>query len=204
MKSVFCALFGSLLFLIIGVLSYKLGIHHLGALAQLAIPHVFAIIIGGGFYWLCCTKPKVNVSNKTKKKVLVLHLAFIFALYFIWSILFHSEDFVDNFFVESELLSNLVKLVTIMLLAPISEELIYRGIVFGSLASVKPNKYMVVLAALVSSCIFTVYHYQYEHISTFVLLYFVGMLLCSARYFSKTLWIPVVVHSFASLCAISL
>ena len=204
MRTVFCALFGSLLFVLISVLSYMLGIHHLGALALLVLPHVFAIIIGGGFYWLCCTKPQVKVNDKTKKKVLALHLALIFALYFFWSNLFPSEAFVDNFFVESDLLNNLVKLVTIMILAPISEELIYRGIVFGSLASVKPNKYMVVLAALISSCIFTIYHYQYEHTSTLVLLYFVGMLLCSARYFSKTLWIPIVVHSFASLCAISL
>jgi membrane protease YdiL (CAAX protease family) len=202
MRNIFCALFGSLLFGFISVFVTMLGTVNFVVL--LVLPQILGIIIGGIFYWLCCSKPQARVSDKMIKKVLWVHLALIFSLYFVWSKIFPSETFVDNFFVDSDFLNNSLKLATIMILAPISEEIIYRGIVFGSLLSVKQNKYIAVIAALVSSCVFTAYHLQYEHTSTLVLLFFVGMLLCSARYFSKTLWVPVVIHSFASLCAVSL
>lgn len=203
MKNIFKAVFGCLLFPMVGVFSYALGIQNLSSGMRLMLPLALLALVSGVFYWLFCFKPEKSVTNHLKNKVLVIHLLLIFTLYFIWDALFPSETYVGDFFIGSDM-DDILKLITILVLAPIAEELTYRGIVFDSLRRMKKGRFMLILAAITSSSVFTLYHGQYEHVSTFVLLFLVAILLCSARYFSKTLWVPMTVHSFASLCAISL
>lgn len=204
MINIFRALFGSFLFLFIVMLMYEIGIEKFSPLMLLVFPHVLSIFIAGVFYWFCCIRPEDKEDNVFKIKVLLTHFILIFTLYFIWYVTFPREEFTDNFLTGSNI-DNVVKLLTIFILAPISEEIIYRGIIFDNLIRIKSNNRLILItSAFVSSFIFVLYHTQYEHISTIILLFLVALVLCSARYLSKTLWIPIVIHSFASLCAISL
>lgn len=196
------AFFGCLVYVFVSILIQFMGI--ISPAMQLVLLHALAIVIGGAFYWFCCFHSQEKISNNQTQIILIVHLTLIFMLYYVWSVFFPSEEFVDDFFAVSNF-DKALKLLTIFLLAPIAEEITYRGIIFDSLRKMKNTSFVkTVAAALVSSFVFMFYHGQYENQSTFVLLFLVALLLCSARYFSKTLWIPIVVHSFASLCAISL
>ena len=203
MKNILSALFGGLLFLAVSMLSYILIGEELEGAQLLAIVHSVCILVGGVFYWRC-VKVQNDVTAKRNYQVLALHSSLIFVLYLVASYVLPSEAYVDNFFKNSGFSEVLVKLATILVIVPVSEEIMFRGIVFDSIRLIRPSKLVTLLAAFVSSIVFTVYHHQYEHLSTLVFLFVVGWVLCSARYFSRTLWVPMAVHSFAALCAISL
>lgn len=203
LNNIACALFGSTLLLIISVFGLALGIPEYGYTVMFMFPHALAILIGGLFYWAYCFKPKENNEIYARRNVVMVHLALVFCVYFAWSNLFPNEAYVNELF-SSTTLDNALRLITVLILAPISEEILFRGIVFDSISRINRSKIMPIVAAVISSFVFMVNHTQYENASTSVLIFLVGMLLCSARFFSNTLWIPMVIHSFASLCAILL
>ena len=202
MSNFFRALFGSVSLLIVSLIFTFFGVDNMDASVKFALPHVVAILLVGAFYWRFCRMRNPYVlKHVLTKQVAFIHFGLMFALYAVWAMFFPSESFVDDFFNGTNE-QNALKLLTVFILAPISEELTYRGVMFESISNIKHNKFMLIVAAIISSSVFILYHSQYEYFSTSVLLFFVGMILCSARYFSGTLWFSIVLHSFASLCVL--
>lgn len=90
----------------------------------------------------------------------------------------------------------------IFLIAPINEEIIFRGLILNVFTL--GGRWVFWLGALVSSTLFMLMHGQYQHISTLVELFTVGMIFCSARWHSGGLLLPALLHILAALIAVML
>jgi membrane protease YdiL (CAAX protease family) len=84
----------------------------------------------------------------------------------------------------------------LLLLPPIVEELLFRHVAL-SILPFHSGKVIAVLASLVSAVFFTLMHLHYEYLSTIILIFFVGLILCVARIKSQGLLLPMVLHSYA-------
>lgn len=90
----------------------------------------------------------------------------------------------------------------IFLIAPINEEIIFRGLILNVFTL--GGRWVFWLGALVSSTLFMLMHGQYQHISTLVELFAVGMIFCSARRHSGGLLLPALLHILAAVIAVIL
>ncbi len=101
-------------------------------------------------------------------------------------------------------------IIAMVIVAPIYEELVFRGIIWSALkeqfslryvssslsaveARAKAGKHGALMASLITSLVFAIMHLQYGlyEISTIVLL---AMIFCYARYKSGSLWLPILLH----------
>ncbi|MBO9492307.1 CPBP family intramembrane metalloprotease [Endozoicomonas sp. G2_1] len=114
---------------------------------------------------------------------------------------------VDGFMVELETAltsSSIIALtvVTICLLVPIIEELIFRGWLFTRIATTKLGN---IGAVTITSLIFTVIHSQYQHLTTFAVIFSLGLLLAIARHKTNNTSYCIAIHIiFNSLSILSL
>lgn len=90
----------------------------------------------------------------------------------------------------------------IFLIAPVNEEIIFRGLILNVFT--QGGRWVFWLGALVSSTLFMLVHGQYQHISTLIELFAVGMIFCSARRYSGGLLLPILLHILAAVIAVIL
>ena len=84
-------------------------------------------------------------------------------------------------------LDNILAFVTLVILAPFAEELLFRGYLYGKLKSRVPA----VIAALVTSLLFGLAHFQLNvAIDVFIL----SLILCGLRSLTGSIWVCVLVH----------
>lgn len=87
--------------------------------------------------------------------------------------------------------------ITLMLIVPFYEEIIFRGCLFGVFCFLfKKN---ILAAMIMTSIIFAVSHASFLNISDQIELFLTGMLLNHARVLSKGFFYPISLHSFANL-----
>lgn len=75
--------------------------------------------------------------------------------------------------------------------APVTEELIFRGWLYERLVQTKLGT---VGTILISSALFSAIHFQYEYASTFTFIFVFGCLLGFARHRSANLAVPILMH----------
>lgn len=85
--------------------------------------------------------------------------------------------------------------ISVVLLVPIFEEMLFRGFLFKGLESYGP-----ITAVFLSSLLFTIVHgQQYKILVLFIILFPMALLLGYARYKSGSLLLPVLLHSLNNL-----
>ena len=89
---------------------------------------------------------------------------------------------------------------TIIFIAPITEEIIFRGFLLNA-GMWYGNKGKWV-AILVSSLLFTAIHTQYHSLSTFLLIFIMGIIFCLVRLNTRSLIAPMVLHSLYNTMAL--
>ncbi|HHH1742700.1 TPA: lysostaphin resistance A-like protein [Yersinia enterocolitica] len=89
---------------------------------------------------------------------------------------------------------------TILLLAPINEEIVFRGVILNVFRS--SHAWTMWLGAVIIALLFAHIHNQYENISTFVQITSISIILTWARMRSGGLLLPVLLHSLASMMAV--
>lgn len=156
------------------------------------------------------TRDKINfwaltvLNKKLLLKWLVVGVVFWLAVTAI------SELFsfpVDGFMVELETAltsSSIIALtvVTICLVVPVIEELIFRGWLFTRIAATKLGN---IGAVTITSLIFTAIHSQYQHLTTFAVIFSLGLLLAIARHKTNNTSYCIAIHIvFNSLSTLSL
>ncbi|MDR7342034.1 membrane protease YdiL (CAAX protease family) [Pantoea alhagi] len=90
----------------------------------------------------------------------------------------------------------------IFLIAPINEEIMFRGLILNVFT--QRGRRVFWMGALVSSTLFMLMHSQYQQISTLVEMFIVGMIFCSARWYSGGLLLPILLHIQAAVIAVIL
>jgi len=92
----------------------------------------------------------------------------------------------------------LIVFLVICIVAPIIEELIFRGWLFGQLELTRLGN---IGAITVSTFVFTVIHYQYEQLATFFFVFVVGLFLAIIRSKTKNLGYCIFAHMFFNTLA---
>jgi len=80
--------------------------------------------------------------------------------------------------------------VAVALIAPVFEELLFRGLLLDSLDRIGLRMHG---AAIVSSVLFAVVHLQYDW-SIMIAITLLGMVLAYSRYYSRSLYVPIILH----------
>ena len=80
----------------------------------------------------------------------------------------------------------------VVLLAPVFEEIIFRGFIMQALLTWAPKQRLA--CALLTSMIFAAMHTQYVHLQTLLALIVLSLLLCFARLNSSGLKLPIILH----------
>ncbi|MDO4427705.1 MAG: CPBP family intramembrane metalloprotease [Moraxella sp.] len=96
-----------------------------------------------------------------------------------------------------------------VIVAPVYEELLFRGVVFGLIAHANPKKIhtapsrrQLVLASVISSVLFAVVHLQYDWFG-FGLIFLLALLFCYLRVRSGSLVLPILFHMLNNAAAMA-
>jgi membrane protease YdiL (CAAX protease family) len=96
----------------------------------------------------------------------------------------------------------ILMVLTICVVVPIMEELVFRGWLYSKIAQTKLGD---IGALTISSIIFTLIHTQYDNIITFLVIFLLGLLLGFARYKSANISYSIAMHMiFNSLAMVAL
>jgi membrane protease YdiL (CAAX protease family) len=91
---------------------------------------------------------------------------------------------------------------TAVVLAPLSEEIVFRGVLLNIF--ITRNPWTGYVGAVLLAVIFSMMHGQYKHLITFIELFAVALLLSLARLRSGGLLLPVLLHAEAGVIAMLL
>ncbi|MEQ4924381.1 CPBP family intramembrane glutamic endopeptidase [Proteus hauseri] len=91
-------------------------------------------------------------------------------------------------------------ILSLIFLAPITEEIIFRGFLLN--AGMWYGNRGKWIAIIVSSLLFSSIHTQYHAISTFILIFIVGIIFCQVRINTQSLIAPMVLHSLYNSIAL--
>jgi len=96
---------------------------------------------------------------------------------------------------DSSIASIILSFITVCLLAPVIEELVYRGVLFSLLKKLRFNDTLLIF---VSTLLFTAVHSHYDT-ADLIFVFVVGVLLGYARFKTKGLLLPIAIHFTANL-----
>lgn len=80
----------------------------------------------------------------------------------------------------------------VVLLAPVFEEIVFRGFLLQALLFWAPKQRFA--CALLTSIAFAAMHTQYQHLQTVIALTLLSLMLCYARFLSRGLKLPIMLH----------
>ncbi|MDZ7324950.1 CPBP family intramembrane metalloprotease [Kosakonia sacchari] len=89
---------------------------------------------------------------------------------------------------------------TIFLLAPVNEEIVFRGVMLNVFRS--SRQWTLWLGTLLTSLLFMKIHAQYGNVDTNIELFAFALVMCAARIRSGGLLLPVLLHSEAAVFAL--
>jgi len=96
------------------------------------------------------------------------------------------------------ILVSVVRAFGIVILAPLGEEMVFRGLLFKRISETRLGIYG---AILIPALIFAGVHIQYS-IAAIAFIFVDGVFFGLARNYSKSLWVPVILHSLGNLYAV--
>ncbi len=127
----------------------------------------------------------------------ILFLALIFAEEFAYQ---HFGNEPTNSWIGKYSIDEMIlRSIGIVILAPISEELILRGLLY---AQIKRTALKYVGAIVIPAIIFSLIHIQYSDYVTFIIIFIDGLFLGLARHYSKSVILTIILHSLANFGAI--
>lgn len=88
-----------------------------------------------------------------------------------------------------------ILLISLLLLPPIVEELLYRHFILTSMPVLR-GKVVPLISILITSSLFSMVH-KYEYLLTYASLFLVGIIFGAARVRSKGLLLPIILHMYA-------
>lgn len=102
--------------------------------------------------------------------------------------------------ISPEALNRVWFVLAVVLLAPVFEEILFRGFILQGLLLWAPRQR--VACSLLTSLIFAAMHTQYVHLQTVIALIALSLLFCAARLFSSGLKLPIFLHMLNNLLGV--
>jgi len=91
---------------------------------------------------------------------------------------------------------NLVMIISLLALPPIVEELAFRHFLLSTLPF-KANRKVAMVAVVATALLFSAQHQNYDYLTTYVLLFALGILFSRARIHTDGVVLPIALHSYA-------
>ncbi|NYT83847.1 CPBP family intramembrane metalloprotease [Alcaligenaceae bacterium] len=91
---------------------------------------------------------------------------------------------------------SVVMIISLLMLPPIVEELAFRHFLL-SVLPFKANRTIAVIAVVATAVLFSVQHWHYDYLTTYLLLFALGVVFSLARIRSDGVALPIVLHSYA-------
>lgn len=108
----------------------------------------------------------------------------------------HSIDIVNAAFDANDILSTIIQTILVVIIAPITEEVLFRGFVFNETNKIFSLKQ----AIIINGVLFGLYHMNLlQGINTF----FLAMVLSIVYYYRRNIYDCIIVHASNNLIAIS-
>ncbi len=93
----------------------------------------------------------------------------------------------------------ILRFIGVVLLAPVSEELLFRGLIFSQ---IKKTRFKVIGAIVIPALIFSLIHIQYSSILILGLIFVDGLFYGMARHYTKSVLVPIILHLYSNLGAV--
>lgn len=113
-----------------------------------------------------------------------------------------AEPYMQNFLKGLNSQEIAVKVISTIILTPILEELIFRGIFLSSFLNLLGERLGYIAGGIIVSTVFAWMHSQYS-IQTQILMFTVSVIFCAARYYSKGLALPIALHALCVIIGIA-
>lgn len=113
-----------------------------------------------------------------------------------------AEPYMQNFLKGLSSQEIAVKVISTIILTPILEELIFRGIFLSSFLNLLGERLGYIAGGIIVSTVFAWMHSQYS-IQTQILMFTVSVIFCAARYYSKGLALPIALHALCVIIGIA-
>jgi len=172
-----------------------------GTLLNIGIP-----ILGIGLVYFISKRKNISFKNDIglifpKWKDLLFWAILFFVLIVIeeFALKQFGEQTTNSWIDKYSIGEMILRSIGIVILAPISEELIFRGLLY---AKIKKTSLKYVGAIVIPAIIFSLIHIQYAENLTFVIIFIDGLFLGLARHFSKSVILTIILHSLANIVAI--
>lgn len=101
---------------------------------------------------------------------------------------------------QKTLTQNIVMVISLLILPPIVEELAFRHFLL-SVLPFNANRKIALIAIVATSAFFSVQHH-YDYLTSYLLLFVLGIVFSLARIRSKGLALPIILHSYAIALAL--
>jgi len=172
-----------------------------GTLLNFGLP-----IIGIGLVYFSAKRRKLSFKNDIglllpKWKNLIFWAILFFILIVIEEFAYQqfgnetTNSWVGKYYIGEMVLRS----IGIVILAPIAEELVLRGLLYDRIIKTSLNY---VGAIVIPAIIFSLAHIQYVENLTFIIIFTDGLFLGLARHFSKSVILTIILHSLANIGAI--
>ncbi|MGP1063969.1 CPBP family intramembrane glutamic endopeptidase [Serratia sp. CY56810] len=112
------------------------------------------------------------------------------------------EPYMQNFLKGLSSQEIAVRIISTIILTPILEELIFRGIFLSSFLNLLGERLGYIAGGVIVSTVFAWMHSQYS-IQTQILMFTVSIIFCAARYYSKGLALPIALHALCVIIGIA-
>ncbi|MGS0559494.1 CPBP family intramembrane glutamic endopeptidase [Escherichia sp. MAL-1] len=112
------------------------------------------------------------------------------------------EPYMQNFLKGLSSQEIAVRIISTIILTPILEELIFRGIFLSSFLNLLGERLGYIAGGIIVSTVFAWMHSQYS-IQTQILMFTVSIIFCAARYYSKGLALPISLHALCVIIGIT-
>ncbi|WP_158783379.1 CPBP family intramembrane glutamic endopeptidase [Pantoea sp. BAV 3049] len=132
-------------------------------------------------------------SGQLKQRQTVIYSLLLLALIVSQSFYMQQESWTGSQLGDDQSVPRTIAFaLAVVLLAPVFEEIIFRGFVMQALLTWAPKQRLA--CALLTSIIFATMHTQYAHLQTLLALIALSLLLCYARLNSSGLKLPIFLH----------
>lgn len=180
--------------------------HYISGLFQNHLTGTAVAIVLMLFLTLVCKKFYIGFKlGYIPSKTALKYMAALFFVYLSFSVLGHllerpKENFVTTIF-DGDLLTKIQIALTIFLLAPVGEEIVFRGFLLNPFGQCKIK--IQVIVAIVFSLIFSFLHTQYTDPLTISSLFFFSFIASIARFKTGGLLLPIILHIEAAVLAVT-
>ena len=168
--------------------------------------NIIMLFIAIGLVYFVVKRKKLSFKHDIGLNLPKLKVAFFWFVLFVLLLTldnylykFNTSEVVESWIGKYSIFEIIIRVLGIVILAPIAEELLFRGLLY---ARIKKTKLKVIGAIIIPAVLFAAIHIQYSEFLTIGIIFIDGVFYGLARHYSKSVVLAILLHALANLGAI--